>query len=593
MMIFWPKHKRVSRKRPVWRNIRPMTILLVVPIILFGLTVTVLTTDVRAYILASHGNERLRTDGWQEAAEIMRGVQPDYARKWAYYAIKPGQTVEEVADFFGVDVKQIRQDNPGMQQRLVRAKRKIKDAGIPGREMRTRAVTRLIAGVTVKIRPTAKQLQPVRPNGRIDRAIIVKDGDLLRVQNEYELDRPITTDIDGLMDLLRGYKAIERTGPGTYRLNRAISIEGDIRVDLTSPDLSKLELTSTPDVLASLVFDQSSVLIKGISITSVDPSTGKPDLDSPDGRAFVRMKNGRMDVIDSKLSYLGNGLKETLSAKAKVSTAQQEGGTYGFSYRISKGKLGTEISTGWVEGSTFEHNHFGAYSFGASGIMWKDNIFRKNEVYGLDPHDDSNNAMIVGNLFDSNGKHGFIVSKRCNYNVIHDNVSVNNKLHGFMLHQDSAYNLIEDNVSSGNTDNFVIYGSNWNTVKDNVSYSPRSSHIRINSNTSNTFVTGNTMTGGDRGVYLYADVDSTFVADNVFQGFSETIQTAGASNTFFGSNVEEAVNYDIQSGDTVIYGVNKIRSSHAEHPVIVRWRPWRPHWASGSGKGSRFRPGEP
>lgn len=539
MMIFWPKHKRVSRKRPVWRNIRPMTILLVVPIILFGLTVTVLTTGVRAYILASHGNERLRTDGWQEAAEIMRGVQPDYARKWAYYAIKPGQTVEEVADFFGVDVKQIRQDNPG----------------------------RLIAGVTVKIRPTAKQLQPVRPNGRIDRAIIVEDGDLLRVQNEYGLDRPITTDIDGLMDLLRGYKAIERTGPGTYRLNRAISIEGDIRVDLTSPDLSKLELTSTPDVLASLVFDQSSVLIKGISITSVDPSTGKPDLDSPDGRAFVRMKNGRMDVIDSKLSYLGNGLKETLSAKAKVSTAQQEGGTYGFSYRISKGKLGTEISTGWVEGTTFEHNHFGAYSFGASGIMWKDNIFRKNEVYGLDPHDDSNNAMIVGNLFDSNGKHGFIVSKRCNYNVIHDNVSVNNKLHGFMLHQDSAYNLIEDNVSYGNTDNFVIYGSNWNTVKDNVSYSPRSSHIRINSNTSNTFVTGNTMTGGDRGVYLYADVDSTFVADNVFQGFSETIQTAGASNTFFGSNVEEAVNYDIQSGDTVIYGVNKIRSSRVEIPT--------------------------
>jgi hypothetical protein len=539
MMIFWPKHKRVSRKRPVWRNIRPMTILLVVPIILFGLTVTVLTTDIHAHILASHGNERLRTDGWQEAAEIMRGVQPDYARKWAYYAIKPGQTVEEVADFFGVDVKQIRQDNPG----------------------------RLIAGVTVKIRPTAKQLQPVRPNGRIDRAIIVEDGDLLRVQNEYGLDRPITTDIDGLMDLLRGYKAIERTGPGTYRLKRAISIEGDIRVDLTSPDLSKLELTSTPDVLASLVFDQSSVLIKGISITSVDPSTGKPDLDSPDGRAFVRMKNGRMDVIDSKLSYLGNGLKETLSAKAKVSTAQQEGGTYGFSYRISKGKLGTEISTGWVEGSTFEHNHFGAYSFGASGIMWKDNIFRKNEVYGLDPHDDSNNAMIVGNLFDSNGKHGFIVSKRCNYNVIHDNVSVNNKLHGFMLHQDSAYNLIEDNVSYGNTDNFVIYGSNWNTVKDNVSYSPRSSHIRINSNTSNTFVTGNTMTGGDRGVYLYADVDSTFVADNVFQGFSETIQTAGASNTFFGSNVEEAVNYDIQSGDTVIYGVNKIRSSRVEIPT--------------------------
>jgi hypothetical protein len=31
--------------------------------------------------------------------------------------------------------------------------------------------------------------------------------------------------------------------------------------------------------------------------------------------------------------------------------------------------------------------------------------------------------------------------------------------------------------------------------------------------------------------------------------------------------VEEAVNYDIPSGDTVIYGVNKIRSSRVEIPT--------------------------
>jgi len=513
-----------------WIDLRPASLFLLVPIAISALTFTVVGTGLYEFHLANQTAKRLQTNHWEDAADTMDAAQPHYGRKFAYYQIKPGQSVADVADFFGISAREIARLNPGV----------------------------LIPGATVKIPPVERPMRPVRSNHSLQHAVVTIDGDLLRVTNEYFLNAPIRTTIPELMVRLKAYDAIDHVGPKTYRLNRAISIEGDIRLDVTNYSVRKLELTSTPDVLASLVFDESSVLFRGVTVTSVDPSTNKPDVNSPNGRAFLRMKNGRMDVIDSKIMWLGNGLKETLSPKARVSTAQNEGGTYGFSYRISKGKLGVEIATGWVENSTFEHNHFGAYSFGASGIMWKDNLFTKNEVYGLDPHDDSNNALIVGNRFLYNGKHGFIVSKRCNFNIIRNNTSVGNKLHGFMLHEDSAYNVIENNVSYDNVDNFVIYGSNWDMIRNNVSYAPRKTHVRVNANAHNTYIVGNEFYGGSRGIYLYDGAATTYIRDNKFPGVGRPLHTKGAKNTFFGDNKTPSYDFKIRPGDSVIFGKNSV-----------------------------------
>jgi len=172
-------------------------------------------------------------------------------------------------------------------------------------------------------------------------------------------------------------------------------------------------------------------------------------------------------------------------------------------------------------------------------------------------------------VFEHNGKHGFIVSKRCNYNIIRGNRSFDNKLHGFMLHQDSAFNLIEDNIAAENVDNFVVYGSNFNTIRDNRSYAPRSSHIRVNSAAHNTFITDNRLHGGSRGVYLYDRVAATYVAGNVLRGVEEQIQTVDAKETFYGGNVAASINYDITAGDTVIYGINRVYRDAGEIPKLV------------------------
>lgn len=523
--------QKYRRRQHFWANLRPATLLLLIPILISFGTFAYVGKGLYNYQLAREAAKRLQTHDWQAADQMMRSAQPDYRRKWGYYQIKQGQTLAEAAEFLGVTVDDLEQDNKGA----------------------------LIPGATIRVRPIERPLEPFEETRGIGLATVVEEGTVLFIKQSYGQNSPIRTTIPELARRLERYDAFDDEGNGVWRLNRTISIEGDIRLDVTSKDVRRLELRSDANDIAALTFDSGSVLFKGVTVTSFNTKTGKPDEDWKTGRAFVRMKNGRMDAIDSTFSWLGNGLPAVVSKKALADNeVLTEGATYGFSYRVSPRNLGQEYTTGWVENSTFENNHFGAYTFGANGMMWKDNLFAHNDVYGLDPHDDSNNALIEGNRFLYNHKHGFIVSKRCNFNIIRNNTSVGNDLHGFMLHQDSAYNVLENNVAYGNHDNFAIFHSNWNIVRNNKSYVPKSSHVRINDFSYSNYVRDNQMFGGRRGIYLYGSTGSTYVAGNHFSDVRLPIQTKGATYTYFGDNTAPSFNYDIAPGDKFIFGENDI-----------------------------------
>lgn len=523
--------QKYRRRRHFWANLRPATFLLLIPILISFVTFAVVGTGVYDYQLARQAAKRLETHDWQAAQKMMKDAEPNFRRKHGYYLIKPNQTLTEAAQFLGVSVDSLEKDNQGS----------------------------LIPGSTIKVRPIERPLAPINETRGIASAVVEELGDVLFVKQSYGQNLPIRTTIPELAERTAAFDAFDDRGDGTWRLNRTISIEGDIRLDITSDSLKRLELRSDPNDIAALTFDESAILFKGVTVTTVDSRTGRPDDNWKDGRAFIRMKNGRMDAIDSTFTWMGNGLPATQTKQALANNeVLSEGATYGFSYRVSPSDLGTQYTTGWVENSTFENNHFGGYTFGATGMLWKDNLFAHNDVYGLDPHDDSNNALVIGNRFLYNHKHGFIVSKRCLYNEIRNNVSVGNDLHGFMLHQDSAYNLIENNVSYGNYDNFAIFHSNWNIIRDNKSFLPKSSHVRINDFSYNNYIENNDLYGGSRGVYLYGSTGSTYVADNYFNDVRRPIHTKGATYTFFGDNTAPSFNYDIAPGDKFIFGQNDI-----------------------------------
>jgi nitrous oxidase accessory protein NosD len=235
-----------------------------------------------------------------------------------------------------------------------------------------------------------------------------------------------------------------------------------------------------------------------------------------------------------------------------------QGGVYGVAWRIGTGTFGSEIATGWVENSTFEHNYIGAFTFGASGMMWLKNLFTDNHVYGLDPHDDSNNATIEYNRFVANGKHGFIMSKRCDYNTIEYNVSIDNAFHGFMLHDNSDYNIIEHNVSIGNYDNFAVYASSYNEITDNNGYNPRGSQVRINEGSLQNYVENNNFYGGHRGVYLYSTANGVDIENNNFYLVGIPLATKGTTRVLYAGNNSNVLDYQIGKGDRVVFGVNYI-----------------------------------
>ena len=116
-----------------------------------------------------------------------------------------------------------------------------------------------------------------------------------------------------------------------------------------------------------------------------------------------------MNIYDSDIGYLG----------------YQAGVSYGLSWKVQEpAEMLDAINVyGTVENTVIHHNYYGAYSFGAEGMVWRNNEFYNNIEYGLDPHDDSDNLLIEGNNAHHNGNNGIICSKRCNNLTIRNNIA--------------------------------------------------------------------------------------------------------------------------------------------------------------------------
>jgi len=515
-------------KHKIKENFRPGMVLMIFPLIIGIMALPFLFSDRFGQSLGSAGAARLVTRNWQIADNALKASQPEYERKFAYYKLKEGENLTKVSQHFSVPETKLTELNPGI----------------------------LVAGTTIRVPPLQFPLTASSStNNKLSQIQIREDNGIVRLKNGYKYEKVVTS-IPELTAFLAKMNVFSQTGPKSYRLNRPLLLDENIRLNITSETVNRLELRSSPNRdTTCLCITNGELLIKDTTITSYDPTTQGPDHNPADDRSFIRvLKSSRMDIINSQISYLGTGLRQP----NKQLPLAKDGGTYGISWRIPDDMLGVDITTGWVEGSTFYKNHFGSYTFGASGMVWRNNHFLDNDVYGLDPHDDSNNALIEGNIFERNGKHGFIISKRCNYNIIRNNVSFGNGLHGFMLHQDSTYNAIENNLAYDNADNYVIFASSFNIIRNNKSYNARRSHIRINESSSNNFIINNTLYGGSKGIFIYGMSNNIYVKGNIIEQVGVILETNNAQKILLVDNLVQGLDYRFASNDRVIFGPNKV-----------------------------------
>ncbi|MDB5186898.1 MAG: hypothetical protein JWM07_370, partial [Candidatus Saccharibacteria bacterium] len=104
-------HKTSRRTR---NNSRPSVIILLIPLLVGAFTIYFIATGLYSRNLADLGSKRIVTENWQAAEASLLKTQPEYKRGFAYYKVKPGQTVESLATHFSIDAAMLQSMNPGM-----------------------------------------------------------------------------------------------------------------------------------------------------------------------------------------------------------------------------------------------------------------------------------------------------------------------------------------------------------------------------------------------------------------------------------------------------------------------------------------------
>ena len=333
-------------------------------------------------------------------------------------------------------------------------------------------------------------------------------------------------EIRDALALLPGQQAGEallvETAPKEWLLRANLHIHQDSTVVFHNGQVETLRLASGEKGFSIVRTERGSLLIQGVHVTSWDESIKGPDRNIEDGRAIlVAYTGGRMDILDSEISYLGY----PLDVARRLGTSF--GGTYGLSWKIPNGSFNQNLLTGSLIRSRVHHNHFGLYAFGATGLVIRDNEVYQNTEYGIDPHDDANNLLIEGNFVHSNGNHGIIGSKRVMYSTIRNNRSVGNRLHGIMLDRQSNYNLVENNRSSGQVNGMALYDSHHNLVRQN-SFIGNRLGIRANMASAENRFTENEIRSNEKGIYLYGQATKNVFLDNVVAYNSEGVKLKDA-----------------------------------------------------------------
>ncbi|OGK22162.1 hypothetical protein A2866_06825 [Candidatus Roizmanbacteria bacterium RIFCSPHIGHO2_01_FULL_39_8] len=311
----------------------------------------------------------------------------------------------------------------------------------------------------------------------------------------------------GLSDIYNavGKEYLEEVEPKVWQLRAHIFLRSGTTLKLNKDEVAWLRMASDKDGFVTLRGFNADVLMEGVKITSWDESKKDYDKNIQDGRSYILVKdNARMDVKNSEIAYLGYARPKDLPYSP-----------YGISWRMSNGKLGQAILTGDVINSKFHHNYFGAYTFGATGMVWRDSEFYSNVRYGLDPHDDSNGFIVENNKFYNNGSHGLIFSKRCINNTVRNNVSYNNQGHGIMLHELSNNNIVENNEIYGNTDGVTLDNSSKNTIRNNKIYNNKRGVLADKKSLDNAVVKNDISQNSQYGIYLYGQADENIIRDNV------------------------------------------------------------------------------
>jgi hyaluronan synthase len=334
-------------------------------------------------------------------------------------------------------------------------------------------------------------------------------------------------DIPTIYRLVNDAAVLEQQSDGVYLLKKNLELKRHTVLLIEGPQVSWLKLQSDENGSVRIFGDSANIGVSNTKITSWDPMLNDVDRNVDDGRAHIRVNNGRMDFVKTEVAFLG-----------QPKLRNSGGGVYGLSWRIeNSARFHRELTTGTFEENDIHDNYMGFYSFGATGMVLRNNKVHNNLEYGLDPHDDSNNFLVEFNEVHNNGNHGIIFSRRCENNIIRNNRSYDNALHGIMLDRESNYNSIYDNYVAGNVDGIALWRSDLNTIYNNEIVGNKRG-LRFNRRSADNVIYDNIVKDSlQYGLYLYEESRANWFIRNQMENNRVGVYIRSLGNFIFNNDI--------------------------------------------------------
>jgi parallel beta-helix repeat protein len=298
---------------------------------------------------------------------------------------------------------------------------------------------------------------------------------------------------------------IEEQAPGVFLLRSALVSGPGTVLTFEAPEVREVRLLDHPELYISAVGAVGR--FTGVTVTSWRPDAGAPVTDASRPRPFVQYAGGsRLEIVRSTFAYLGS----------------DRASAYGINWHQSTGK---------AVGSVFHHNFFGGYTYAADGVVFSDNVYRDNAVYGLDPHTASKRLVVTGNRAFRNKVHGIVFSIDVTESVVRGNHSHDNGANGIVMDDRSDRNVITGNLVERNKgDGIVLLGSSRNRVEGNTVRANRTG-LRVNLRSVGNRLLRNTVTGNEVGAEVYGGAHATELEGNRISGSARVGMTLEAPGT--------------------------------------------------------------
>ncbi|PTQ71753.1 mannuronan 5-epimerase AlgG [Pseudomonas sp. GV071] len=266
------------------------------------------------------------------------------------------------------------------------------------------------------------------------------------------------------------YLSADADGTYTLRLPLVVAHNASLQID---KDVKQLHLSQDR---GAFIVNDGKLFITDTNLTGWNEAKKAPaTFKKPEEfRPFLLSWGGTETyIVNSKIASFGYNTSKSYG----LSISQ-------YTPNMSK-QMGRGMPTGWIIGSEFSDLWYGFYCYETQDFVVKDNTYRDNIIYGIDPHDRSRRLVIAGNtVYGTHKKHGIIISREVDDSWIINNKVYENKLSGIVIDRNSVNNLVAYNeVYHNQSDGITLYESSNNLLWGNKVLSNERHGIRLRNST--------------------------------------------------------------------------------------------------------------